>query len=135
MSKRLSEIVAGDFVLRRFGGVPKPLRLKVTEVTADRVICAGGWEFDRQSGVEIDEDLGWGPGTVTGSFIEPEPGTDPGEAFRDRAMQRLAALIDVGKIPRKRGESIADAMRRGLNDMTEEQVNQMLCELESGKPG
>jgi len=73
MSKRLSEIAAGDFVLRRFGGVPKPLRLKVTLVTADRIICAGGWEFDRQSGAEIDEDLGWGPGTVTGSLIEPEP--------------------------------------------------------------
>ena len=61
MSKRLSEIAAGDFVLRRFGGVPKPLRLKVTLVTADRIICAGGWEFDRQSGAEIDEDLGWYP--------------------------------------------------------------------------
>ena len=47
--------------LRRFGGVPKPLRLKVTLVTADRIICAGDWEFDRQTGAEIDEDLGRGP--------------------------------------------------------------------------
>ena len=72
MSKRLSEIAAGDFVLRRFRGVPKPLRLKVTLVTADRVICSGGWEFDRQTGAEVDEYLGWGPDRVTGSFIEPE---------------------------------------------------------------
>jgi hypothetical protein len=72
MSKKLAEIAVGDFVLRWFGGIPKPMRLKVTQFTVDRIIC-GGWEFDRQSGAEIDEDLGWGPGTVTGSLIEPEP--------------------------------------------------------------
>ena len=35
------------------------MRLKVTQLTAYRIIC-GGWEFDRQTGAEIDEDLGWG---------------------------------------------------------------------------
>ena len=73
MSKRLAEIAVGDFVSRWLGDAPIPMRLKVSEVTADRIICAGVWEFDRQTGAEIDEDLGWGPGTVTGSLIEPEP--------------------------------------------------------------
>ena len=73
MSKRLAEIAIGDFVSRWLGDAPIPMRLKVTEVTADRIICAGVWEFDRQTGAEIDEELGWVPGRVTGSFIESEP--------------------------------------------------------------
>ena len=132
MSKKLAEIAVGDFVLRWFGGIPKPLRLKVTQLTADRIIC-GAWEFERQSGAEIDEDLGWGPGGVTGSFIEPESGMDPEEDFRSAALQRLAALLDAGKIKRNGGENIAEAMRRRLNGMTEEQVSRMLYELESGE--
>jgi hypothetical protein len=35
---------------------------------------------------------------------------------------------------RNRGESIAEALRRRLNGMTEEQVRRMLYELESGEP-
>ena len=50
-------------------------------------------------------------------------------------MHRMGALIDVGKIPRGPGESVAEAMRRTLRDMTEKQVRQMLYELESGEPG
>jgi len=50
-------------------------------------------------------------------------------------MYRLAALIDAGKISREPNESVAEAMRRTLQDMTEEQVRQMLYELESGEPG
>ena len=61
MSKRLAEIAVGDFVSRWLGDAPIPMRLKVSEVTADRIICAGVWEFDRQTGAEIDEDLGWYP--------------------------------------------------------------------------
>ena len=80
MSKKHAEIAVGDFVLRWFGGIPEPMRLKVTQATADRIIC-GGREFDRQTGAEIDEDLGWGSGGVTGSFLEPESGTDPEEDF------------------------------------------------------
>jgi hypothetical protein len=133
MSKKLAEIAVGDFVLRWFGGIPKPMRLRVTQLTADRIIC-GGWEFDRRSGAEIDEELGWDPGGVTGSFLEPESGTDPEEDFRSGVLQRLAAHLDAGKMQRNRGESIAEALRRRLNRMTEEQVSRMLYELESGKP-
>jgi hypothetical protein len=107
--------------------------LKVTQLTADRIIC-GGWEFDRRTGVEIDEYFGWGPGGFTGSFLEPESGMDPEEDFRSRALQRLAALLDAGKMQRNQGERIAEAMRRRLNGMTEEQVSRMLYELESGGP-
>lgn len=61
----------GDHVMRMLAGrIPMPL--KVTAMTADRIIC-GEWQFDRETGAEIDDDLGWGPPPrVTGSYIELE---------------------------------------------------------------
>ena len=56
-----------DPVHRWLGQVP--MKLKVTQVTQDRIIC-GAWEFDRQTGAEIDEELGLGP-DGTGSWIRP----------------------------------------------------------------
>lgn len=58
----------GDEVTRWMGG-EIVMNLIVTEVTETRVIC-GSWEFDRATGAEIDEDLGWGV-NGTGSFIRP----------------------------------------------------------------
>ena len=72
MSEQLSNIKAGDFVLRWLSGVSTPMRLEVVIVTADRIVCSGGWEFDLKTGAEIDEALGWGPDTITGSFIRAE---------------------------------------------------------------
>ena len=65
--KNIKDITVGDLVTRDLCGVPMPL--KVTAVTDERIIC-GPWEFDRATGAEIDEDLGWGP-DGTGSFIVP----------------------------------------------------------------
>jgi len=49
------------------------MTLKVTKVTEDRIYCGEpgvGWCFDRATGAEIDEELGWGPQFgVTGSKI------------------------------------------------------------------
>jgi hypothetical protein len=46
------------------------MELRVTEITEDRVIC-GAWEFDKRTGAEIDDDLGWGPPPkITGSYIK-----------------------------------------------------------------
>jgi hypothetical protein len=58
----------GDEITRWMGG-QIAMRLIVTEVTETRVIC-GSWEFDRATGAEIDEDLGWGV-NGTGSYIRP----------------------------------------------------------------
>ncbi len=52
----------------RFLGLA-PMLLKVSKLTRDRIVC-GAWEFDRATGAEIDEDLGWGPGG-TRSWICP----------------------------------------------------------------
>jgi hypothetical protein len=41
-------------------------------------VCVGGWEFDRETGAEVDEELGWGPGGVTGLYIEPRDERDGG---------------------------------------------------------
>ena len=62
-------IEVGDIVLRLLGG-SVPMRLQVTEVTEDRIIC-GWWTFSRRNGAEIDEDLGWDE-KMTGSYIKKE---------------------------------------------------------------
>lgn len=58
----------GDVVTRWLAG-QLPMPLKVTRVTADRIVC-GYWQFDRDTGAEIDEDFDWGPPPKhTGSFL------------------------------------------------------------------
>ena len=61
-------IQAGDLVTRMLGGAP--MQLRVESITEDRIICHGGWEFDRATGAEIDELLDWGPPPKrTGSYL------------------------------------------------------------------
>jgi len=63
----------GDKVTRFLGGIP--MDLKVTEITDDTIVC-GPWTFDKKTGAEIDEEIGWGPPTpeepnrMTGSYIK-----------------------------------------------------------------
>lgn len=59
-------IEIGQSVTRVLAGEIE-MQLRVTAITEDRIIC-GGWEFDKSTGAEIDDDLGWGP-TFTGSYI------------------------------------------------------------------
>ena len=70
-TQALQEIKVGDYVRRMLAGVI-PMDLKVTE-TDDKIIYCGkesGWWFDRATGMEIDDDLGWGPKYgITGSYI------------------------------------------------------------------
>jgi hypothetical protein len=57
----------GDVVTRMLGG-EIPMKLKVQTVTDTIIDC--GWTFDRKTGAEIDEDLGWGPPPkTTGSYL------------------------------------------------------------------
>jgi hypothetical protein len=61
-------VLPGDKVTRNMAGII--MELTVESVTEDRIITAGGWEFCRRTGVEIDDYLGWGPQYgVTGSFL------------------------------------------------------------------
>lgn len=68
----LQDIKEGD-VVERFG-LGKPMELKVTVVTPDIISCGGinGWNFDRETGFEVDEDLGWDGKVRSGSFIKPK---------------------------------------------------------------
>lgn len=64
------DVNVGEFVVRNLAGAE--MRLRVTNVTADR-ICCGGWEFDRETGAEVDDFLSWGPPPLmTGSYIIKE---------------------------------------------------------------
>jgi hypothetical protein len=67
----LFDIGVGDTVFRYFADNVGPMRLKVTALTEDRVIC-GDWQFDKRTGAEIDEFLGWGPAS-TGSYVLAAP--------------------------------------------------------------
>ena len=62
------------------------------------------------------------------------PGS-PGEKRRITLMQRLATLINPEKLRRKRGESISRALVRIVKDQTDEQLERMVYEMESGEPG
>ena len=67
------DIVAGDTVKRLLAGVI-PMDLRVTSIDADFIYCGApgtGWKFDRATGMEVDEELGWGPQFgITGSYLE-----------------------------------------------------------------
>lgn len=67
----LGSLKAGDRVDRWFSDRGPAMTLTVTEVD-DALVHCGPWHFDRASGAEVDEDLGWGPASgVTGSYITP----------------------------------------------------------------
>ncbi len=64
----LEDIQVGGKVVRHIAGVI-PMWLRVTRVTGSVIECSD-WTFDRATGAEIDDDLGWGPPPrMTGSFI------------------------------------------------------------------
>jgi len=64
---KLQLVKAGDVVTRYLAGTI-PMDLNVVEVTDTLIIC--GWEFDRATGAEVDDFLGWGPPPkMTGSYI------------------------------------------------------------------
>ena len=48
-------IKIGDKVTRMLAG-RIPMELPVTDVTDSRIVC-GWWEFDRDSGIEIDDEI------------------------------------------------------------------------------
>jgi hypothetical protein len=64
--------VVGQFIVRLLAE-DVPMHLRVTEVTEDRIYCGArgvGYAFDRETGTEIDEEIGWGlPPLVCGSRI------------------------------------------------------------------
>jgi len=55
----------GDTVFRKIGDMV--MELKVSAIT-DRYIICGPWKFDKETGAEIDEDLGWNK-TASGSYL------------------------------------------------------------------
>ena len=64
------KVDVGDVVVRMLAGTV-PMKLRVSKVT-NQVITGGDWEFDRATGAEIDELLGWGPPPLmTGSYLDP----------------------------------------------------------------
>lgn len=66
----------GMIVTRWLAGVVQQ-DMKITAVTDEIITCDEMWTFDRKTGAEIDEDLGWGPPPrSTGSFITEKEDND-----------------------------------------------------------
>jgi hypothetical protein len=67
------DVGIGDSVTRLLGG-SIPMVLVVTGVDDRFIHCGvGGWKFDRASGFEVDEEIGWGPQFgLTGSLLVGE---------------------------------------------------------------
>jgi len=61
----------GDVVTRNLAGAL--IELEVTAVDDKFIYCGPkgvGWKFDKWTGAEVDEELGWGPPPkISGSFI------------------------------------------------------------------
>jgi hypothetical protein len=60
-----------------------PLLLRVSSVDDELIHCGGepgvGWSFDRVTGAEVDEELGWGPRYgITGSYLVHDVPADAG---------------------------------------------------------
>lgn len=66
--KKLQELKVGDSVTRMLSGLI-PMPLKVTSIN-DNIITCGAWEFNRLTGAEIDDDLGWDGVSKTGSYLK-----------------------------------------------------------------
>jgi beta-lactamase class D len=74
-----SDLKVGDVITRMLGG-KLPMRMEVVKVSEDLITCnsaddgfAGGWTFDRKTGVEEDADLQWGVRFGhTGSYLIKE---------------------------------------------------------------
>ena len=61
------DIQAGDRVHRVLSGVVV-MPLCVIDIDQHLIHCAGGWTFRRDTGGEVDEELGW-DGIPTGSYL------------------------------------------------------------------
>lgn len=65
------EVNVGDKVTRIMAG-KLMMYLTVTEIT-DKLIICGPWEFSRENGMEIDEDLGWDENGSGSWLLSQEP--------------------------------------------------------------
>ena len=65
----LAALKVGDIVNRMLAGVVSS-RIKVTAV--DDLIHCGPWTFHKETGCEVDLELGWDGVTQTGSFLKFE---------------------------------------------------------------
>ena len=64
----------GDQVARTAAGKPMGT-YTVTALDEDLVHC-GPWTFDRVSGIEVDSELGFGPGGLVGTWLVHPDGED-----------------------------------------------------------
>jgi hypothetical protein len=81
-------VTVNDTVMRCLAGCLPAMPLRVTMVD-DNFIHCGPWKFSRETGAEIDEEIGWGltdenGDIVTGSYLmEGQTTVSGGDFFED----------------------------------------------------
>jgi hypothetical protein len=67
-TQSFEQVKIGDIVYRNLAGTI--MNLEVTNVDDTLIYTKGGWTFDRKTGMEEDELLGWGVQFgITGSYL------------------------------------------------------------------
>lgn len=69
----MGNLKVGDTVQRTIANVVK-MDLTITKID-EKLIHCGDWTFDRVTGAEIDEELGWNS-QFSGSYITLPPASD-----------------------------------------------------------
>lgn len=88
-----SHVKVGDVVERLLAGII-PMNLEVTKVDDTLIYCAtpagnDAWTFDRKTGIEVDEELGFGPDKgISGSYLTRVVEYIPRECSRCGVMWR-----------------------------------------------
>ena len=78
---KIKEVKVGDVMTRILGG--HPMKVVVGVVKEDVIFCGSiegfvpatedaGWQFRRDTGAEVDADLGWDGIKITGSYLKIE---------------------------------------------------------------
>ena len=71
MSKKLTDYVVGDKITRMIGNTV-PMTVTITAITPNFIeVNNGAWLFHKDTGGEVDTDLGWDGVTITGSILRP----------------------------------------------------------------
>ena len=64
----------GDRVTRVAAG--KPMGVFTVSAVDEALVHCGPWSFDRVTGIEVDPELGWGPGGLIGTWLVHPDGVD-----------------------------------------------------------
>lgn len=128
--KTLHDLKEGDRVIRELGQGGPRMVFTISTVDESTIYIGGpeGWKFDRATGAEIDEDLGWGPPPLmTGSCIVPAEDSQVASPF-EALTQMLRQMRECKHITSGEAQPAATVILDCAADSTMN-MRQALCVL------